>query len=282
MFKSRVFKAFLVAFVLITAVGIMANLVGTLSGRNSTSSKETHNHDFEMISFKEGTCAEPGIKTFKCKGCDETTTEQVAGGHHYSIYDVCKNCGHSDSYETIVDRISVGDSIPSSIEFYNCSIDDFENASFLVIFNPGSSDETPLLVYGRRLFYYNYFYLGFYNNTLSLNTEYFEDYSELDWIECVSIYFLGTDLKIVEYEPYWFSNCFDIYVDGVLIDVFYDEGEFCIPVKDIITFVSKSDDVLYLSCSNFNHSWDEDVEIAFGESYSIEMEDIKYSVVIHN
>ncbi|MBE6645532.1 MAG: hypothetical protein E7612_09210 [Ruminococcaceae bacterium] len=99
MLGSKKFKIILIIFAVITAVGVTAGLLGSLSSSDDGPViKDSHEHEFEVISSVPGTCTTPGSETLRCKTCfyKETRETETNNIHNYSKYQICVDCGFTE------------------------------------------------------------------------------------------------------------------------------------------------------------------------------------------
>lgn len=96
---------------------------------NAPTQTPTHTHDFSvLVSETKATCTENGSITYKCSGCDQTTTESVAALGHSWDGATCSRCGaenpdykpaHTHDFSVLVSNTAT--CTEGGIATYKCS-----------------------------------------------------------------------------------------------------------------------------------------------------------------
>ena len=225
MIKNKTLKTILIIFAVITALGVTAGLLGGLrSDGGSSGVKDSHTHDFEVISSVPGTCTTPGSETLQCKSCSKTETRETAPAHVYNDYDICTVCRDTPHELICSDSVS---SMYFDDENRVLKIADWNGyqadpGAFLVVFNEGTESEEAFyvlydgsvasLLYNPEIdFYYNgsEIAIGFPMN----------DFSAADFIDTISVYQANPNVNYVSFSvpDDIFSNI-EIKADGKIVE----------------------------------------------------------------
>lgn len=153
MFKNKTLKTIFIIFGVITIVAVTAGLLRGLRSDGGSEVKDSHTHDFEVISSVPGTCTTPGSETLKCKSCNKTETRVLEASHIYSENGFCKNCASSEEdLCLLVSNASVAEGVDefyasSCIEGEICRIErPASPCKIFVLLNQGMENETVFYI----------------------------------------------------------------------------------------------------------------------------------------
>lgn len=224
MFKTKTLKTILIIFAVITVVGVTAGLLGGLRSDGGSEVKDSHTHDFEVISSVPGTCTTPGSETLKCKSCNKTETRETATAHTYNDYSICTACG-----DTPHELVCNGDIYSYHWEELDYALNlgayaiDYHDGfcPFLVVLNQGKANEES--------FYALYSIEEDLYHCLNPEVTFIYDgsdmklllQSELDscGIDTVTVYQANPNVNYVQLEgTYDVREYLEIKVDGKIVD----------------------------------------------------------------